>query len=164
MNADERGNSLCWTDELIMNTHRINHNESGFILKHQEITEKILNAFFKIVYPELGFGFLEKVYENALAISLQKMGLKVEQQARILVYFGNEVVGEYFADLLVEDCVIVELKAAQSLNREHEAQLLNYLRATPYEVGLLLNFGSKPEFRRKAFDNDRKSTQTWKSK
>jgi GxxExxY protein len=79
------------------------------------------------------------------------------------VYFANEIIGEYFADILVEDCVIVELKAAQSLNLEHEAQLLNYLRATPYEVGLLLNFGPKPEFRRKAFDNDRKSTQTWKS-
>jgi GxxExxY protein len=79
------------------------------------------------------------------------------------VYFANEIIGEYFADILVEDCVIVELKAAQSLNLEHEAQLLNYLRATPYEVGLLLNFGPKPEFRRKAYDNDRKSTQTWKS-
>jgi GxxExxY protein len=79
------------------------------------------------------------------------------------VYFANEIIGEYFADILVEDRVMVELKAAQSLNIEHEAQLLNYLRATPYEVGLLLNFGPKPEFRRKAFDNDRKSTQTWKS-
>jgi GxxExxY protein len=91
------------------------------------------------------------------------MGLKAEQQARIQVYFANEIIGEYFADILVEDRVIVELKAAQSLTREHESQLLNYLRATPYEVGLLLNFGLKPDFRRKAFDNDRKSTQTWKS-
>jgi GxxExxY protein len=140
------------------------HSDSGFKLKHSDITDKVLNAFFKTVYPQLGYGFLEKVYENALALSLRQMGLKVDQQARILVYFANEVVGEYYADLLVEDCVIVELKAAQSLNREHEAQLLNYLRATPYEVGLLLNFGPKPEFRRKAFDNDRKSTQTWKAK
>ena len=144
--------------------HRINHNASGVILKHREITDKILNAFFKVVYPELGYGFLEKVYENALALTLRHMGLNVEQQATILVYFNNEVIGEYSADLLVEDCVIVELKAAQSLTREHESQLLNYLRATPYEVGLLLNFGPKPDFRRKAFDNDRKSTQTWKPK
>ena len=140
------------------------HSDSGFKLKHSDITDKILYAFFKTVYPQLGYGFLEKVYENALALSLRQMGLKVEQQARILVYFANEMVGEYYADLLVEDCVIVELKAAQSLNREHEAQLLNYLRATPYEVGLLLNFGPKPEFRRKAFNNDRKSAQTWKIK
>ena len=147
-----------------MDANWTNHSESGFKLKHSDITDKVLNAFFKIVYPQLGYGFLEKVYENALALSLRQMGLKVEQQARILVYFANEVVGEYYADLLVEDCVIVELKAAQSLNREHEAQLLNYLRATPYEVGLLLNFGPKPEFRRKAFNNDRKLTQTWKAK
>jgi GxxExxY protein len=132
-------------------------------LKYSDITDKILHAFFKVVYPQLGYGFLEKVYENALALTLRQMGLKAEQQARIQVYFANEIIGEYFADILVEDRVIVELKAAQSLNLEHEAQLLNYLRATPYEVGLLLNFGPKPEFRRKAFDNDRKSTQTWKS-
>ncbi len=147
-----------------MDANRTEQRELGYKLKHSDITDKVLNAFFKIVYPQLGYGFLEKVYENALALSLQQMGLKVEQQARILVYFANEVVGEYYADLLVEDCVIVELKAAQSLNREHEAQLLNYLRATPYEVGLLLNFGPKPEFRRKVFNNDRKLTQTWKAK
>ena len=147
-----------------MEMHRINHNESGVILKHREITDKILNSFFKVVYPELGYGFLEKVYENALALTLRHMGLNVEQQAKISVYFSNEVVGEYYADLLVEDCVIVELKAAQGISHEYEAQLLNYLRATPYEVGLLLNFCPKPDFRRKAFDNDRKSTQTWKSK
>ena len=133
-------------------------------LKLSEITDKILHGFFKVVYPELGYGFLEKVYENALALTLRHMGLKAEQQARIQVYFANEIIGDYFADILVEDCVIVELKAVQSLTREHEAQLLNYLRATPYEVGMLLNFGPKPDFRRKAFDNDRKSTQTWRSK
>jgi GxxExxY protein len=134
------------------------------MLKHRDITDKILHAFFKVVYPELGYGFLEKVYENALVFALRQMGLKVEQQVKILVFFANQVVGEYYADLLVEDCVIVELKAAQSIAPEHEAQLLNYLRATPYEVGLLLNFGPKPEFRRKAFDNNRKSTPTWESK
>ncbi len=92
---------------------------------------------------------------------LVEMGLKVQQQARIIVYFNGKEVGEYFADLLVEDVVIVELKAVSRLLLEHEAQLLNYLRATPYEVGLLLNFGPKPDFRRKVFDNSRK-TITWK--
>jgi GxxExxY protein len=100
---------------------------------------------------------LEKVYENALAIALQDMRLKVQQQAKIEVYFQEQVVGEYFADLLVEDGVIVEIKAASQLVREHEAQLLNYLHATPIEVGLLLNFGPKPDFLRRIFDNDRKS-------
>ena len=130
-------------------------------LKHREVTDKILHAFFKIVYPQLGYGFLEKVYENALVFALTSLGLKVEQQVKIAVYFQGNVVGEYFADLLVEDKVIVELKAVSRLLLEHEAQLLNYLRATPYEVGLLLYFGPKPDFRRKAFDNSRK-TITWK--
>lgn len=131
-------------------------------LKHKDITDKILHAFFKIVYPALGFGFLEKVYENAMVIVLRQMGLKVEQQVKIIVYFAGQVVGEYFADLVVEGCVIVELKAAQNLLDEHEAQLLNYLRATEYEVGLLLNFGPQPRFRRKVFDNERKPSATWK--
>jgi len=131
-------------------------------LKHKEITDKILHAFFKIVYPALGFGFLEKVYENAMVIALRQMGLKVEQQVKIVVYFAGQVVGEYFADLVVEGCVIVELKAVQTLLDEHDAQLLNYLRATEYEVGLLLNFGPQPRFRRKVFDNERKSSATWK--
>ncbi len=131
------------------------------ILKHADITDKILHAFFKIVYPQLGYGFLEKVYENALVMALTSLGLKVEQQVKIAVYFQDQVVGEYFADLLVEDKVLVELKAVSRLLKEHDAQLLNYLRATPYEVGLLLNFGPKPDFRRKAFDNSRK-TSTWK--
>ncbi len=130
-------------------------------LKHREITDKILHVFFKVVYPQLGYGFLEKVYENAMAIALREAGLRVQQQARIPVYFHGHLVGEYFADLLVEDAVIVELKAVSQLSREHEAQLLNYLRATPYEVGLLLNFGPKPDLRRLAFDNERK-TITWK--
>jgi GxxExxY protein len=112
------------------------------------------------VYPELGYGFLEKVYENALLIALRDLEMEVRPQVKIPVYFQGQVVGEYFADLLVEDAVIVELKAASQLVKEHESQLLDYLRATPYEVGLLLNFGNKPEFRRKVFDNSRK-TITW---
>ncbi len=135
--------------------------EGQTILKHGEITDKILHAFYKVVYPQLGYGFLEKVYENALVIALTAMGLKAQQQVKITVYFQEQVVGEYFADLLVEDVVIVEIKAVSRLLAEHEAQLLNYLRATSYEVGLLLNFGPKPQFIRKAFDNSRK-TVTWK--
>lgn len=130
-------------------------------LKCQEITDKILHAFFKEVYHKLGYGFLEKVYEKALERELREAALKVERQAKINVFFKGEIVGEYFADLLVEDSVIVELKAKRYLLEEDEAQLLNYLRATPYEVGLLLNFGPKAEFRRKIFDNARKSSITW---
>lgn len=132
-------------------------------LKHKDVTEKILHAFYKIVYPQLGYGFLEKVYENAMAIALTSMGLTVKPQAEILVYFQGQVVGEYFADLVVNDVVIVELKAVSRLLPEHEAQLLNYLRATPYEVGLLLNSGPKPDFKRKVYENPRK-TITWKPK
>lgn len=131
-------------------------------LKHKEITDKILHAFYKVVYPELGYGFLEKVYENALVLSLQEIGFEILQQEKIAVYFKGTLVGEYFADLVVENAVIVELKAASQIIKEHEAQLFNYLRATPYEVGLLLNFGPKPEFRRKVFSNNRK-TETWRT-
>jgi len=132
-------------------------------LKHKDVTDQILHAFFKIVYPHLGYGFLEKVYENSMFIALTSLGLKVQQQAKILVHFQGQVVGEYYADLQVNDLVIVELKAVSRLLNEHEAQLLNYLRATSYEVGLLLNFGPKPDFRRKVFDSSRKSP-TWGQK
>jgi GxxExxY protein len=125
-------------------------------LKHEEITDAILKAFYK-VYNTLGYGFLERVYENALTVELRKQGLKVEQQVPIKVHYEGVVVGEYFADVLVEDKVIVETKSAETLIGEHEAQLLNYLRGTEMEVGLVLNFGPKPEFRRKAYDNARKS-------
>jgi len=133
----------------------------GDTLKHADVTDKILHAFFKKVYPKLGYGFLEKVYENALALELRRVGLKVEQQAKIEVYYDGVVLGEYYADLLVDSVVIVELKAIQRLGPEEEAQLLNYLRATPYEVGLLLNFGPRPDFRRKVFDNANKPSMTW---
>ena len=120
--------------------------------KHSEITEKIIKSFYK-VYNTLGYGFLEKVYENALFIELVAMGLLVEKQKQINVYYEDKEVGFYFADLIVEDCVIVELKAAESLCEEHEFQLINYLKATEIEVGLLLNFGKKPEIKRKVFSN-----------
>ncbi len=138
----------------------VSSTHSGPALKHAGITDQILHAFFKVVYPVLGYGFLEKVYENAMMLALPAEGLQVKQQVPIPVYFQRRLVGEYQADLLVEESVIVELKAASRLLAEHQAQLLNYLRATPYEVGLLLNFGPKPEFIRKAYDNERK-TITW---
>ena len=122
---------------------------------HGEVTESVLKAFYK-VYNFLGYGFLEKVYENAMRIELTKMGLKVLQQKKIKVYYEANLVGEYFADLLVNESVIVELKAAENICEEHEAQLLNYLKATEIEVGLLLNFGKEPKFRRKFFTNDKK--------
>ncbi len=122
--------------------------------KHSDITEKIINAFFK-VYNTLGYGFLEKVYENALYIELVSMGLFVEKQKAVKVYYEGDQIGEYFADLIVDGCIIVELKAAESLRKEHENQLINYLKATEIEVGLLLNFGKKPEFKRKVFSNEK---------
>ena len=125
-------------------------------LLHSDVTETILNRFYH-VYNTLGFGFLEKVYENSLAMSLRKSGLVVDQQLQIPVLFEGESVGEYFADLRVQHCVLVEVKAAKMIDLAHESQLLNYLRATSIEVGLLLNFGPKPEFRRKAFANDSKA-------
>jgi len=123
---------------------------------HENITKKIIEAYYK-VYNTLGYGFLEKVYENALKIELRRLNLKVDQQKSIKVLYESFEVGDYFADLIIEDLVIVELKAAESLCEEHEAQLINYLKATNLEVGLLLNFGKKPEFKRKVFSNDRKS-------
>lgn len=120
--------------------------------KHSEITEKIIIAFYK-VYNTLGYGFLEKVYENALFFELAAMDLFVEKQKQIKVYYECKEVGEYFADLIVEGCVIVELKAAVFLCEEHEFQLINYLKGTEIEIGMLLNFGKKPEFKRKVFSN-----------
>jgi len=127
-------------------------NES---LKHCELTDKIIGTFYE-VYNELGFGFLESVYENALLIALIAKGLKVEQQVPIPVWFRGRKVGDFFADLIVEDFVLLELKAVREIDEAHKAQLLNYLRATEIEVGLLLNFGHRPEFKRLAFDNQRK--------
>ena len=124
----------------------------GKMMLHKEITDKIINAYYK-VYNTLGYGFLEKVYENALAIELRKSGLKVEQQKNIKVYYETEEVGDYYADLLVEGKVIIELKAAKTIAEDYEAQLVNYLKATTIEVGLLINFGKEPNFKRKIFEN-----------
>jgi len=120
-----------------------------------ELTYKVIKCFYK-VYNTLGYGFLEKVYERALSIELNKMGLKVEIQKPIKVYYDNQIIGEYFADIMVNDIVIVELKAVEILCEQHELQLINYLKATDIEFGLLLNFGKKPELRRKLCANNLK--------
>ncbi len=134
-----------------------------FAGKHSELTGKILGAFFQ-VYKELGYGFSEKVYENALALLLRELGLTVEQQKPITVYFQDQIVGEYIADLVINGVVLLELKAVQSLIDKHSAQLLNYLKSTEIEVGLLLNFGPKAEFKRKVYDNERKGAMSWIAK
>ena len=128
-------------------------------MKHEELTEKIIKAFYK-VYNTLGYGFLEKVYQNALLIELVNMGLNVTKEKRIVVYYESEVVGDYNADLTVNDIVICELKTSEQLYEGDEHQLVNYLKATEIEVGLLLNFGKRPEVKRKIYDNDRKSWRT----
>ena len=122
---------------------------------HEEITSDIINAFYH-VYNTLGYGFLEKVYENALAKEFTKRGHAVKQQVPIQVFYEGESVGEYFADLLVDDKVILELKAVEEIAKAHEAQLINYLKATNIQVGLLLNFGPKAEFKRKIYTKRRK--------
>ncbi|MBI4557495.1 MAG: GxxExxY protein [Candidatus Hydrogenedentes bacterium] len=119
-------------------------------LLHEELTSQIIRAFYNI-YNGLGYGFLEKVYENAMKIELEQMGLAVQTQVPINVLYKGQVVGEYFADILVNNDVIVELKAADALTPAHEAQLLNYLRGVKREVGLLLNFGPEAKFVRKVF-------------
>ena len=124
-------------------------------LLHSDITNLILKGFYN-VYNQLGYGFLEKVYENAMVIELRKLGLFVEKQKAIKVYYGENLVGDYFADLMINKKVIVELKVAFTLAPEHEAQLLNYLKATDKEVGLLLNFGTEPQIARKIFENQNK--------
>ena len=121
---------------------------------HTELTSTIIRCFYN-VYNKLGYGFLEKVYENALMIELDKNGLFVEKQKPIQVFYDDQVVGMYFADLVVENIIILELKATASLCQEHEFQLINYLKATDIDLGLLLNFGKKPEVKRKIFTKNR---------
>jgi len=123
--------------------------------KYKELTEKIIRIFYK-VYNKLGYGFLEKIYENALMIEFRKEDIPACPQFPIKVFYEHEMIGEYYADVIVDNKVILEIKATSGLAKEHEAQLLNYLKATDIEVGLLLNFGPQPEVKRKAFDNSRK--------
>ena len=123
----------------------------------EELTWKIIKVFYK-VYNTLGHCFLEKIYHNAMIIELVAAGLKVETKKPILVRYFDDIVGEFEADIVVEETVILELKAKDALHEAHEAQLLNYLRATEMEVGLLLNFGREPKFKRKFFSNANKAS------
>ena len=124
-------------------------------MKHHTLSEDIIKVFYR-VYNALGYGFLEKVYENSMVIEFQKEGLPAVQQSPIDVTYENEIVGQYFADIVVDEKIIVEIKAKKCLTPEDTAQLLNYLKATNKEVGLLINFGPKPEISRKVFDNSKK--------
>jgi GxxExxY protein len=128
--------------------------------KHATVTELIIKAFFT-VYNTLGYGFSEKVYHGAMVVELTRLGAKVLSEHPIKVYYRDVIVAEFFADLVVNDCVIVELKSVKELLDEHQAQLLNYLRSTQHEGGLLLNFGPEAKFQRKSYDNSRKGELSW---
>jgi GxxExxY protein len=127
-------------------------------LKHKELTYKIIGVYFD-VYNELGHGFLESVYQKSVGLALSDKGLRISNYVKIPVWFRGNCVGQFEGDMLVEECVLLELKVARFLDRSHHAQLLNYLRATEIEVGILLNFGLKPEFRRLVLDNASKANR-----
>ena len=129
-------------------------------LKHAELTETIIGIFFD-VYNELGYGFLESVYEESLAIALCEAGLTIARQVPIPVWFHGQNVGQFRADILVASSVLLELKSARTLEAAHEAQLLHYLKSTQIEIGLLLNFGARPQFRRLLFDNVREKIREY---
>ena len=131
-------------------------------LLHKELTDKILKAFYE-VYNQLNYGFREKIYQKSLAYELRQLGLVAEEEKPISVYYKGLLMGEYRADFVVEGKIILELKAQSTIKDPHEAQLLHYLRAMPIEVGLVLNFGIKPEFVRKVYDNSRKKFNLPKS-
>ena|SRR5947208_10615980 len=124
-------------------------------LKHSELTDKIIGIFYD-VYNELGCGFLESVYRESMLIALREAGLQAEREVPVPVFFRGRSVGDFRADLLVNRLVLIELKVARSLDRAHDGQLLHYLKATEIEIGLLLNFGQRPEFRRLILDNQQK--------
>jgi GxxExxY protein len=132
---------------------RMNANEHE--RKHWDLCHQIVGVFYA-VYNELGYGFLEAVYEKAFAIGLAEVGLSVAQQVATPIRFRNRIIGDYKADIIVNNLVLLELKAARTFDPSHEAQILNYLRATDIEVGLLLNFGPKPHFKRFVFENNKK--------
>lgn len=127
-------------------------------LLHKELTDKIIRVFYD-VYNELGFGFLESVYEDAMVIALTESGLEVEQQVPVPVWFRGRALGTFASDLVVNRLVIIELKAVSQLVDAHAAQLMHYRRATNVEVGLLMNFGHRPEFKRRVFENSRKGNK-----
>lgn len=121
-------------------------------LLHKELTEVIIKCFYE-VYNVLGYGFLEKVYKNALLIELRSHGLNCTSEGRVNVMYKGHIVGSYNADITVNNIVVIEVKTCETMCKGHESQLINYLRSTDKEVGLLLNFGIRPEFKRKVFTN-----------
>lgn len=131
-----------------------------FVGKHSELSERIIRVFYN-VHKELGFGFSEKVFQKAYAIALREDGMKVDEQVPIKVYFRGQLVGEFFADMVINDLILLELKSVSDIIEEHEAQLLNYLKSTEIEVGYVLNFGKSATFKRKVFDNERKGSLHW---
>ena len=136
-----------------MHSPQINADERRY--KYSELTEQIIGVFYE-VYNELGFGFLEKVYEEAMALALKEHGIEFRKQVPIPVWFHGQTIGSYDAGLIVGGVVLVELKACRAIEPAHEAQLLHYLRSTEIEVGLLLNFGPRPQLKRLALENERK--------
>ena len=129
-------------------------------LKHAAVTDAVIGLFYQ-VYRTLGYGFLERVYANAMALAGRKRGLVIVQEAPIRVHFEGAVIGKCYPDLIVNDSVIAELKACKNILPEHEAQLLNYLKASRFEVGLVLNFGPRSEFKRLVLENERKGGLSW---
>jgi GxxExxY protein len=127
----------------------------GSNMDRERVASLLVKSFYA-VYNELGYGFLERNYENALALEIRSHGLLVEQQKPIEVFYRGQLVGSYFADLLIENCIIVEIKAVEQLVLEHEAQLLNYLKATNIDLGFVINFGRKPEVKRKIYNTIRR--------
>ena len=128
---------------------------------HQELTKSIIGIYYN-VYNELGYGFLEKVYHRAMISEVNKNGYEVEHEKKIEVFYKNEVVGTYIPDLIINKSVILELKCVEYLIEAHENQLINYLKATECEVGLVLNFGKDPQFKRKIVTNDLKKRNKYK--
>jgi len=126
-------------------------------LKYSELTERLIGIYFE-VYRELGYGFLEHIYEKAFVMLLEERSIHFQQQVPLRVTFRGNELGEFRADLIIESVVIVELKAVQKIDLAHEKQILNYLRATNVEVGLIFNFGPSAQFRRIVFENQRKAS------
>lgn len=137
-----------------------NKTPAGFSGKHSGLTGKILNCFYS-TFRNLGPGFPEKIYQKALSLDLAKDGLTAVEQMAIPVFYSGEMLGEFYADIVVNDLIILELKVARQIAPEHVAQLMSYLKSTRFEVGLLLNFGPKPTHERKVFDNERKGSLNW---
>ena len=127
------------------------------IFPHQHLTKALIGIYYD-VYNELGYGFLEKVYQNAMLLELKSRGYQVESQKKINVFYKKQIVSDYFPDIIVNNSVIIELKCVEYLVEAHECQLLNYLKATDCEVGLLLNFGKDPQFKRKFSQMNSKNT------